>query len=53
MEVADVGHGDVGQVHSLQLVPSHPIVDGQTRQSQGPALDHTDVEEYPIEMSLG
>jgi hypothetical protein len=53
MMVVDVGHGVVGQVHSQQLVPSHPIVDGQAPQSQGPALDHTDVEEYPIQMSLG
>lgn len=53
MEVVDVGHGGVGQVHSRLLVLSHPIVDGQTPQSQGPALDHTGVEEYPIQMRLG
>lgn len=53
MEVVAVGHGGVGRVHSQLLVLSHPIVDGQTPQSQGPALDHTGVEEYPFQTSLG
>ena len=48
-----MGHGGVGQVHSQLLVPSHPTVDGETPQSQRPALDHTGVEEYPIQMRLG